>query len=37
MSFLRKTGFILFTFATLCLGALMHAACKDGKSHASNS
>ena len=34
---LRRSGFVLFTFATLCAGALMHAACKDGQSHASSS
>ena len=33
---LRRSGFVLFTFATLCLGALMHGACKDGQSHASS-
>jgi len=33
---LKKTGFVLFTLATLCLGAVFHAACKDSKSHASN-
>ena len=32
---LKKSGFVMFTFATLCLGAFLHAACKDGKSHAS--
>ncbi len=35
-SVLQKSGFVLFTFGTLCLGALLHAACKDGKSHASS-
>ena len=34
-SILKKSGFVMFTFATLCLGAFLHAACKDGKSHAS--
>ncbi len=35
-SILQKSGFVVFTFGTLCLGAFLHAACKDGKSHASN-
>ena len=35
-SILQKYGFVVFTFGTLCLGAFLHAACKDGKSHASN-
>jgi peptidyl-prolyl cis-trans isomerase C len=30
-----KTGFMLFSLAMLCLGALLHAACKDAKVHAS--
>ena len=34
-SFFRKSGFVAFTFVTLCVGAFLHAACKDGKSHAS--
>ena len=33
---LRRSGFVLFTFATLCVGALLHVACKGGQSHASS-
>ena len=33
----NRFGFVLFTFGTLCVGALLHAACKDGTSHASPS
>jgi peptidyl-prolyl cis-trans isomerase C len=32
----QRLRFILFTLGTLCLGAFMHAACKDSTSHASN-
>jgi peptidyl-prolyl cis-trans isomerase C len=32
---LRKSGLVIFTFVTLCVGAFLHAACKNGKSHAS--
>ncbi len=32
----QRFGFVLFTFSVLCLGALLHAACKDSTSHASN-
>ena len=31
-SFLHKTGFVLFSGAMLCAGAVMHAACHDTKS-----